>query len=159
MSREITEKMLNPSTPTCIVILGSGFAAIEVLKKLQKEFNANNSVEISLVSRDNFILFTPMLPEVASGMIETRNIVTPVRSFCKKAKFYQAKVKSIDLNGEKLILTHPIGTESQPDGLRERILKYDYLVIALGSENNFFKMSDVQKYSFTMKPSFLEIIS
>jgi NADH dehydrogenase len=152
MSRDITEKTANPSTsPTHIVILGSGFAAIEVLKKLQKEFNTDNSVEITLVSRDNFILFTPMLPEVASGMIETRNIATPVRSFCKKAKFYQAKVKSIDLNSEKLTLTHAIGRQSQPDSWRERVLKYDYLVIALGSENNFFKMFDVQRYSFTMK--------
>jgi NADH dehydrogenase len=149
MPRDIAEKTANPSTH--MVILGSGFAAIEVLKKLQKEFDTNNSVEITLVSRDNFILFTPMLPEVASGMIETRNIVTPVRSFCKKAKFYQAKVKSIDLNTKKLTLTHAIGRQSQPDGWRERVLKYDYLVIALGSENNFFKMSDVQRYSFTMK--------
>ncbi|MGC1930149.1 MAG: NAD(P)/FAD-dependent oxidoreductase, partial [Candidatus Nitrosopolaris sp.] len=152
MSRDITEKTVNPSaSPTRIVILGSGFAAIEVLKKLQKEFNTNNGVEIILVSRDNFILFTPMLPEVASGMIETRNIVTPVRSFCKKTKFYQAKVKSIDLISKELTFTHAIGRQSQANDWREHILKYDYLVIALGSENNFFKMSDVQKYSFTMK--------
>ncbi|MGA9149213.1 MAG: NAD(P)/FAD-dependent oxidoreductase [Candidatus Nitrosopolaris sp.] len=151
MSKENAE-MVNPtSSPTRIVILGSGFAAIEVLKKLQNEFNTNNDIEITLVSRDNFILFTPMLPEVASGMIETRNIVTPVRAFCKKAKFYQAKVKSIDLNSMSLTLTHAIGRQSQPNGWQERILKYDYLVIALGSENNFFKMYDVQKYSFTMK--------
>jgi NADH:ubiquinone reductase (H+-translocating) len=146
MSKEIVEKMVNPtSSPTRIVILRSGFVAIEVLK-LQNEFNTNNNIEISLVSRDNFILFTPMLPEVASGMIETRNIVTPVRAFCKKAKFYQARVKSIDFNSEKLTLTHAIGRQSRPKGWHERILKYDYLVIALGSENNFFKM-----YSFTMK--------
>jgi NADH:ubiquinone reductase (H+-translocating) len=152
MSRNRVEKAVNPSSsPIRIVIVGSGFAAIEVLKKLQKVFNVNDDVEITLVSRDNFILFTPMLPEVASGMIETRNIVTPVRAFCKKAKFYQAKVESIDLNGEKLTMTHAIGRQSQPNNWHERILKYDYLVIALGSENNFFKMYDVQKYSFTMK--------
>ena len=80
MSRNRVEKAANPSSsPTRIIILGSGFAAIEVLKKLQNEFNTNNNIEITLVSRDNFILFTPMLPEVASGMIETRNIVTLVK--------------------------------------------------------------------------------
>ena len=94
MSRNSLEKTVNPSnSPTRIVILGSGFAAIEVLKKLQKEYNTNNGVEITLVSRDNFILFTPMLPEVASGMIETRNIVTPVRSFCKKARLLSGQSK------------------------------------------------------------------
>ena len=70
-----------------IVILGSGFAGIEVLKRLQKKFKNNEHVAITLVSRDNFALLTPMLPEVASGMIETRHIVTPVRSFCNKAAF------------------------------------------------------------------------
>ena len=152
MSRDSTQKSANPPTcPTHVVILGSGFAGIEVLKKLQKEYNDNSSIEITLISKDNFILFTPMLPEVASGMIETRNIVTPVRSFCKKAKFYEAKVESIDLDNKQLTLTHVIGRQSHPNDWREHIVKYDYLVIALGSENNFFKMSDVKRCSFTMK--------
>ena len=90
MSRDSTQKRTNHSASahTHVAILGSGFAGIEVLKKLQQEFDSDSSVEITLISKDNFILFTPMLPEVASGMIETRNVVTPVRSFCKKAKFY-----------------------------------------------------------------------
>jgi NADH dehydrogenase len=134
-----------------IVILGSGFAGIEVLKKLQKKFHSNKNIDIILVSKDNFLLFTPMLPEVASGMIETRHIVTPVRSFCKKAKFYEANVESIDLDNRQVTLTHSIGRQSQPNDWREHTLKYDYLVIALGSENNFFNMSDIQKHSFTMK--------
>ncbi|HZA08020.1 MAG TPA: hypothetical protein VE619_09965, partial [Nitrososphaeraceae archaeon] len=53
--------------PKHIVILGSGFAGVEVLKRLQKKFKNNEQIEITLVSRDNFLLFTPMLPEVASG--------------------------------------------------------------------------------------------
>ncbi len=141
-----------------IVILGGGFAGIGVLKKLQKEFSSDNSVEITLVDKDNFLLFTPMLPEVASGMIETRHIVTPVRAFCKKAKFFEASVQSIDLDNKQVILTHTIGRlqqqpqpQSQPDNLHEHVLKYDYLVIALGSENNFFGNSDVEENAFTMK--------
>ncbi|PWU79337.1 MAG: 6-phosphogluconate dehydrogenase [Candidatus Nitrosopolaris wilkensis] len=153
MSRESTQKPTNRSTSphTHVAILGSGSAGIEVLKKLQKEFDTDSSVEITLISKDNFILFTPMLPEVASGMIETRNIVTPVRSFCKKAKFCEAKVESIDLDNKHLTLTHEIGRHSQPNDSLEHIVKYDYVVIALGSENNFFKMSDVKRCSFTMK--------
>jgi NADH:quinone reductase (non-electrogenic) len=134
-----------------VVILGSGFAGIEVLKKLQRKFHNNKNIEIILVSKDNFLLFTPMLPEVASGMIETRHIVTPVRSFCKKAKFYEASVESIDLDNKVVSLTHSIGRQSQPNDWREHKLKYDYLVIALGSENNFFKMTDIEKHCFTMK--------
>jgi NADH:ubiquinone reductase (H+-translocating) len=135
-----------------IVILGGGFAGIGVLKKLQKEFHNDNSVEITLVDEDNFLLFTPMLPEIVSGIIQTRHIVTPVRVFCKKAKFFEASVQSIDLDNKQVILTHTIGRRSkQPSDLHEHTLKYDYLVIALGSENNFFGNSDIEENAFTMK--------
>jgi NADH dehydrogenase len=134
-----------------ILILGSGFAGIEVLKRLQKKFKNNEHVAITLVSRDNFILFTPMLPGVASGMIETRHIVTPVRSFCSKANFYEANVDSIDFHNKQIVIRHPVGKISEPTRWDQRTLKYNYLVIALGSETRFFGMADVKKHSFTMK--------
>jgi NADH:quinone reductase (non-electrogenic) len=152
VSRDSTEKLASYSTSIHIVILGSGFAGIEVLKKLQKEYHNHNRIKITLISKDNFILFTPMLPEVASGMIQTRHIVTPIRSFCKKAKFYKAKVESIDLDNKQITFTHVVGRQSgSTDRRHEHIAKYDIAVIALGSENNFFKMYDVQRYAFTMK--------
>jgi NADH dehydrogenase len=91
MSGADIEKTNKRHSSKHIVILGGGFGGIEVLKNLQKQLSHEN-VEITLVSKDNFLLFTPMLPEVASGMIETRHIVTPLRSFCKKAKLYEARV-------------------------------------------------------------------
>lgn len=136
---------------THILILGSGFAAVEVLKKLQKEFHNNKNIRISIVSKDNFLLYTPMLPEVASGMIETRHIVTPVRTFCKKAEFHEGNVESIDLANKKVKMTYTIGRQSRPTEEREHTFEYDYLVIALGNENNFFKNTEIQKNSFTMK--------
>lgn len=92
-----------------------------------------------------------MLPEVTSGMIETRHIVTPVRLFCKeKARFYEANVKSIDLDKKEVTITYSIGKLSLPTSLNQRTLKFDYLVIALGSENNFFGMTDIEEIVFTM---------
>ncbi len=134
-----------------IVILGGGFAGIGVLKKIQKEFHKDNSVEITLISKDNFLLFTPMLPEIVSGMIETRHIVTPIRSFCRKAKFYEANMESIDLDNREVKLKHTIGRQQEPSDIHEHTLKYDYLVIALGSENNFFGNLDIEKNAFTLK--------
>ena len=113
-----------------VVILGSGFAGIEVLKRLQKKLKHNENVTITLVSRDNFLLFTPMLPEVSTGMIETRHIVTPTRSFINKARFYEANVESIDLDNKKVVITHSIGRQFQPIAWDKHILEYDYLVIA-----------------------------
>jgi NADH:ubiquinone reductase (H+-translocating) len=150
MSGVDIEQKSNTRPSKHIVILGGGFAGIEVLKSLQKQLSSNN-IEITLVSKNNFLLFTPMLPEVASGMIETRHIVTPLRSFCKNAKLYEASVESIDLENKLVIITHTIGRQSQPSDWREHTLKYDYLVIALGSENNFFGMSEIEENAFTMK--------
>src|SRR5437867_336437 len=134
-----------------ILILGGGFAGVQVLRTLQKEFQDDVGVDITLVSRENFFLFTPMLPEVSSGMIETRNILTPVRTFCNRARFYEAGVESIDLKNREVVITHFIGRQIHPVDCRYHKLYYDYLVLSLGSETNFFGMNDVSEYAFTIK--------
>src|SRR6478672_4479115 len=98
-----------PIRLTRILILGGGFAGIEVLRQLQKVFQNDIGIDITLVSRDNFFLFTPMLPEISSGMIETRHIVTPLRVFCNRAKFYEANVESIDLQNKQVTIGHIVG--------------------------------------------------
>ena len=145
------DKNTTPSPMTRILILGSGFAGIEVFRKLQKKFRNDKHVKIFLVSKDNYILFTPMLPEVATGMIETRHIVTPVRSFIDRAKFYQAEVESINLSRREVTISHYIGNQVKPTTETEHILSYDYLVIALGSQTNFFGNDDIQDNCLTMK--------
>jgi len=135
-----------------IVILGGGFGGIGVLKDLQKDFGDNENIQITLVSNNNFLLFTPMLPEIVSGTIESRHIVTPVRSFCKNSKFYEAEVKAIDLNQKQVIITHKIGKYNiESEKIHEHIIDFDCLVIGLGNDNNFFGNSNIQKYGFTLK--------
>ena len=70
-----------------ILVLGGGFAGVECCLKLESYFGSNSDIEITMVSEDNFILFTPMLPQVAAGTIETRHIVTPIRTLISKTKF------------------------------------------------------------------------
>jgi len=127
-----------------IVILGSGFAAVECAKKLENEFGNDSEIEIVMIGEDNFLLFTPMLPQVASGMIETRHIVFPIRTICKKTKFYEGRIKNIDPYGKLVTLW---GTGDK----RSISIHYDFLVVALGSETNFFGMADVEKNAYTMK--------
>ena len=140
-----------PIRLTRILILGGGFAGIEVLRQLQKAFQNDIGIDITLVSRDNFFLFTPMLPEISSGMIETRHIVTPLRVFCNRAKFYEANIESIDLDNKQVVISHQIGKQTNPIEWRSHILKYDYLIIALGNETNFFGMDGAAKQAFTLK--------
>ncbi|MCV0430758.1 NAD(P)/FAD-dependent oxidoreductase [Nitrosopumilus sp.] len=127
-----------------IVILGGGFAGVECARQLESEFGDDPEIELVMVSEDNFLLFTPMLPQVASGMIETRHIVLPIRTVCKKTKFYEGRVKNIDPYGKLVTLW---GTGDK----RSISIHYDFLVVALGSETNFFGMADVEKNAYTMK--------
>ena len=168
-----------PIHPKSILILGGGFAGVEVLRRLQDRFQNDVSIDITMVSKDNFLLFTPMLHEVASGMIETRHIVTPIRAFCNRAKFYAARVKLIDLKNKQITIESPTFTsftpiaatsapniinreehayadpsvvsEEKSDEERNYKLSYDYLVIALGSETKFFGMADIEEHSLTIK--------
>ena len=127
-----------------IVIIGGGFAGVECTRKLEKYFKRDSDIEIILVSEDNFLLFTPMLPQVASGTIETRHIVMPIRTITKKALFYEGRVKNIDPYGKIVNLW---GSNNK-HGIS---LHYDYLVVALGSETNFFGMNDLAKNAYQMK--------
>lgn len=127
-----------------ILILGGGYAGVGVLRQLQETFENNVDISISLVSQDNFFLHTPLLPEMATGMLASRHIATPIRAFCKRARYYQAKVDSIDLKNNKVTITRALDNNN-------RELEYDYLVLALGGTTNFFGNKNVEKNSLTIK--------
>lgn len=127
-----------------VLVLGGGFGGVNVLRQIQNIFQDKVHVDISIVNQDNFFLFTPMLPEVASGMIHPRDISIPIRTFCKRAKFYQAVVSSIDLKQKLVTITRMF------DG-KVHALEYDYLILSMGSVTNFFGNSKLEKHSFTIK--------
>lgn len=127
-----------------VVVLGGGFAGLECIKRLESYFMRDLDIEIVLVSEDNFLLFTPMLPQVASGMIETRHIIMPIRALIEKTIFYEDRVRNIDPFGKIVTLS---GTNEK----RGISLHYDFLVIALGSQTNFFGLTNVEEHAYTMK--------
>src|SRR5581483_8537672 len=97
---------------TRILILGGGFGGVGVLNKLQHKYQTDISVDITIVSKDNYLLFTPMLHEIASGTIETRHIVTPIRTFCNRSRFYCASVENIDLKNKEVKIRSSVATSS-----------------------------------------------
>ena len=144
----------NKNSSTRIVILGSGFAAIEALKKVQKKYKYNNNIDIKMISKDNYLLFTPMLPEVFSGMIEPRHIVTPVRSFYNnrgEEQFIHGNIQHIDFEKKIVTVKYAIGRYYQPTSYEQKEFQFDHLVIALGSETNYFGNIEIEKNCFTMK--------
>ncbi len=108
-------------------------------KKLRRE-----EAEIALVSRDNFTLFTPMLPEVSSGGIEPRHVVTPVRAQLHRTTFVLGEIAAIDLDARHVQAQHPITGDLT-------VLDYDHLVLALGSVTSTFGIEGVARYTLPLK--------
>jgi NADH dehydrogenase len=127
---------------TRVLILGSGFGGAYVLRRLVPALNKNENVRTTMISDENFLLFSPLLHEVAMGRIESRHVAYPVRrlQWRDRFDFIQAAVRHIDLAGEKV--ETDVGT-----------FGYDYLVLALGSVADLSGLKDpAQKTSvFTLK--------
>ena len=126
---------------TKILILGGGFGGLFCAKKLQKI--KLNSFDIELISNNNYFVFQPLLPEVASGTISSSEAVTPMRQMLNKVKYRKAEVNSINLKERKIGVVQ---------GFRKRqpFLSYDHLVIALGQKSNLDIIPGLKNNCMTM---------
>jgi NADH dehydrogenase len=129
---------------TRIVIAGGGFAGLYAAMHFDKRLARRADVEVTLISRENFILFTPMLHEVAAGDLYPGDIVNPLRRILRHVKFIDADVQAVDLNAR---CVHCKATVAD----RELEFEFDHLLLTLGSETNFFNMDGVRDWSVTMK--------
>jgi NADH dehydrogenase len=133
---------MDSSAPTKrIVILGGGFGGVYTARQLERLFKGRPGVEIVLVSRDNFLLMTPLLFEVFSGTLDVRDCSFPIRAFLRSTRFADASLEGIDLEHRVVHLN--------ADGQRGD-LSYDQLVLALGSRTNR-EMIPGSKFAFTFK--------
>ncbi len=126
-----------------ILILGGGFAGLATARTLEKKLRPGEA-DVTLVSRENFSLFTPMLPEIGSGTLETRHVVTPVRAQLRRTAFVLGDVRSIDVDAKTVEVEHTIGSQ-------RRTLAYDQLVIALGSVTSTFGLPGIAERSIPYK--------
>src|SRR5436190_19750771 len=94
-----------------IVILGGGFGGVYAAMQLEKLLARDNAVEICLVSRDNFFLFTPMLHEIAASDLEITNIVNPLRKLLRRVEVLVADVMQIDLSNNRVLTSRGYGSE------------------------------------------------
>jgi len=119
-----------------IVIIGGGFAGLNLAKRLSK----NAEHQIILVDRNNYHFFPPLLYQVGTAFIESSNISYPFRKMFhgKNIRFFMGEFQRIDPVAKKVITDN--GT-----------LDYDILVLAMGTETNFFGNQQVKKYALPMK--------
>ena len=127
-----------------IVILGGGFGGVYAAIHLEKLLARQSAVEISLVSRDNFFLFTPMLHEIAASDLEITNIVNPLRKLLRKVEVLVGEVNEIDLPNKRVLISRGYRNHSQE-------IDYDHLVIALGSITNFYDIPGLADLAVPMK--------
>jgi NADH dehydrogenase len=129
---------------TRIVILGGGFGGVYTALTLEKLLGRDPSVEVNLISKDNYLVFQPMLPEVISGTIGLLDTITPIRRLCPKTNLYTRQVESIDLKRKRI-------TAAQGFGSRQCSLEYDHLVIALGNVTSFAGAPGLAEHALPFK--------
>lgn len=132
------------SNKTKIIILGSGFGGLYTALHLEKTLARRSSVEVTLINRENFFLFTPMLHEVAASDLDITHIVSPVRKLLKRVKIFNGDVEAVDLENRRVLVSH--GTEHH-----QHTLDYDHLVLSLGSITNFYGNKGLEENALTMK--------
>jgi NADH:ubiquinone reductase (H+-translocating) len=111
-----------------IVILGGGFGGVASARHLERALRGHTDVEITLVSRENFFVITPLLFEACSGRLELRHCAQPIRAALRRARFVQATIEGVDVDRQIVRAVAADGATYD--------LPYDHLVIALGASTN-----------------------
>lgn len=119
-----------------LVIVGGGFGGIELAKRLR-----NKKVEILMLDRHNYHTFQPLLYQVATGGLEADSIAFPLRKIFKNQKNFTFRMTDAErVETARKIIHTSIGE-----------IPYDYLVIATGSDTNFFGQKEIEHFSMPMK--------
>jgi NADH dehydrogenase len=127
-----------------ILILGGGFAGAYTAKYLEKRLGRRSDVEVLVVAQENFILFTPMLHEVAGGDLAVTDIVQPLRKLLRFTRVAIADIEAVDLLKKQVRLRHA--------GLQRVFeVSYDQLVLAVGAVTNFYGTPGLETHALTMK--------
>ena len=147
-SPDAGQVLARPSTSLAprIVILGGGFAGVTTALELAKRCAGVLPVHITLVSDQNFFLFTPMLAEAATGAVESRHIVYPIRPLCGAwgIEFGEMSVEAVDLGRRRILARH------RRSAARQQV-RYDALVIALGATPNVAMAPGAAEHALTFK--------
>lgn len=128
------------AAPQEVVVIGGGFGGLEVCKRLARAHRAGR-IALTLVDKENFFQFNPLLPEVATGAVETRHIVYPLRAFCapRGIRFIRNKLRSVDAEARVVHLHNGLS------------LRYDHLVLAAGASTNWFGIPGAEANALPFK--------
>ncbi|MCJ1314001.1 NADH:ubiquinone oxidoreductase [Agyrium rufum] len=136
----------DPSKKT-LVVLGTGWGSVSLLKKLDTE-----NYNVIVISPRNFFLFTPLLPSCTTGLVESRSLMEPIRNILRHKKgraiYYEAEATKIDYQ-KKVVY---INDESDVKGeISSTEVPFDMLVVGVGAENATFGIPGVREHSCFLK--------
>jgi NADH dehydrogenase len=125
-----------------IVVLGGGFGGVTTARHLERRLRGRADIEITLVSRENFFVLTPLLFESCSGRLELRHCAQPIRAALRRTRFIEATVDHVDVEHQSVRAVSPAGTAYD--------VPYDHLVVALGASTNE-RLIPGSSHAFTFK--------
>ncbi len=125
-----------------VVVVGGGFGGSAAAREIERRF-AEDAVKVTLISEQNFLLYTPFLPEAAAGTLEPRHVVTPLRELLKKSHLLLGSVTAVDTQQR---LVHVRGIEGDPTEVR-----YDRLVLAPGSVSRTLPIPGLEEHGAQFK--------
>jgi NADH:ubiquinone reductase (H+-translocating) len=143
----INKACLTPLTSSAmkkkrVLVLGGGFGGIYTALEFEKRQDPD--FEVTLISQDNFFLFTPMLHEVAASDLDLTHIVNPIRKMLRYVHFFEGEVRSVDIMKRQVVVSH--GSDQHTHSL-----EYDDVVFALGSVTSFYDIPNLAETAAAMK--------
>jgi NADH dehydrogenase len=129
-----------------VVILGGGFAGVYAAKYLERALGRRwrRRVQVTIVARENYIVFQPMLREIIGGSIELLHTITPIRRLAPHARLYTREIEAIDLEARTVRLAP--GILPKPT-----VLQYDHLLIGLGTILDHTKVPGAREHALPFK--------
>ena len=130
-----------PGNPSRVVVVGGGFAGFHALRYLHRHL-PHDSAELLLVNPNDYLLYSPLLPEVATGVVEARHIAVSLRRTLPRVRLILGRVRAIDLTARKV-------TVQRGDIVQQ--LDWDQLVLAPGSITRQFEIPGVPEHARGLK--------
>ncbi len=140
MNTNLDSKRLKPR----VLILGGGFAGVYAALELEKRLGSRDDFEIVLVSKQNYFVFHPILPEVISGTIGLTDVVSPLRRMLTRTDIRVREIVSIDLARKVVTLARGFTPHTHE-------VTYDHLVLGLGTVTDFRGLRGLPEHALPFK--------